>query len=204
MRETVEDIQLSRNLRGSSAKILEWKEKYKNIYYYKVGNQEYIFRLLSKNEFLAMYFMQFHISVEAEDLLLEKCVLYPELKKLEWDDLMAGEVALVITQILALSGFSNLENIKKDLDKERDSVRLLDNQIVIIICKAFPHITPSEIDNFDYPTILHYVALAEALLDTKLEISKLEDQNKIDFDKDNKERGIPKKVFSSGKRVPMK
>lgn len=186
---------LSEDLRGFSDKILEWKEKYNNIYYQKVGDHEYIFRLLTKGEYLALYFMQFHISSEAEDILMEKCVLYPEVDIEKFDALKAGEVGTLIDRILSLSGFSNLDNIKLDLDKERENIKLLDNQIVLIICKAFPHITPSDIDHFDYPTIIHYVTLAEELLGTKLEISKLEEQNKIDFERDNKGQGFIQGVF---------
>ena len=193
--DNAEKLSLSDNLRKFSAEILEWKKKYGNIYYQKVGDHEYIFRLLTKGEYLSLYFIQFHISNEAEDILLEKCVLYPEINKEHLDLLTAGEVGTLIDRILSLSGFSNLDNIKADLDKERETIKLLDNQIVLIICKAFPHITPSDIDNFDYPTILHYVTLAEELLGTKLEISKLEDQNKIDFDKDNREQGFIQGVF---------
>ena len=188
-------LSLSEDLRGLSAKMLSWKEKYANIYYQKVGSHEYIFRPLSKKEYLALYFMQFHISVEAEDLLLEKCVLYPDHGTLEWNNLYAGEVAAIVEKILSVSGFAYPDNIKKDLDKERENVGLLDNQIVLIICKAFPHIAPSEIDNFDYPTIIHHVTLAEALLGTKLEITRAEDKTKIDFEKDNKGRGFNKRVF---------
>jgi hypothetical protein len=190
VKDNAEKLSLSDNLRGFSA-----EKKYHNIYYQKVGNREYIFRLLTKGEYLSLYFIQFHINNEAEDILLEKCVLYPGLKQNSLDSFPAGEAGTLIDKILSLSGFTNLDNIKEDLDKERENIKLLDNQIVLIICKAFPHITPSDIDNFDYPTILHYVTLAEELLGTKLEISKLEDQNHIDFDKENKQQGFIQGVF---------
>ena len=203
MDEPLGSIQLSDDLKGFSAKILEWKQEYRNIYYQKVGTNEYIYRLLTKNEYLSLYFMQFHISSSAEDILLDKCVLYPEYHEHDWNELKAGEPATLVENILISSGFSNLDNIKKDLDKEREKIRLLDNQIVVVICKAFPHITPSEIDTFDYPTIIHYVALAEAILGTELEIKKLEDPKKpIDFNKDNREHGFgPKAIFP---QKPMK
>ena len=190
MENKPEELNLSNELLAVSDKILEWKEKYRNIYYQKIGTHEYIFRLLSKNEYLALYFMQVHISSLAEDVLLEKCVLYPKISRWELDHLLAGEVSTLIENILFTSGFSNFENIKKDIDKERERIKLLDNQIVVIICKAFPHITPSDIDNFDYPTIIHYISLAEELLGTKFEITKLETNTKIDFDKDNREHGF--------------
>jgi hypothetical protein len=183
--------EISENIKRISSSILEWKNKYKNIYYFKIGNHEYIFRLLTKGEYLALYFIQFHISNSAEDVLLEKCILYPNIDRVYLDSIYAGEYNTLVEKVLALSGFSSYENIKSDLENERESIKLLDNQIVLIICKAFPHITPVDIDSFDYPTIVHYVSLAEELLGTKLEITKQEEPNKINFEKDNREQGFP-------------
>jgi len=82
------------------------------------------------------------------------------------------------------------------------SKRLTHNHNYLIICKAFPHITPSDVDNFDYPTILHYLSLAEELLGTRLEISKNDQKtNTIDFDKDNRDQGFINSAFSEGPRV---
>src|SRR5665213_1699337 len=110
MDEPLGSIQLSDDLKGFSAKILEWKQEYRNIYYQKVGTNEYIYRLLTKNEYLSLYFMQFHISSSAEDILLDKCVLYPEYHEHDWNELKAGEPATLVENILISSGFSNLDN----------------------------------------------------------------------------------------------
>lgn len=181
---------MSENIQNLATQIMEWKNKYNSIYYLKIGKLEYIFRLLTKGEYLALYFVQFHVSEKAEDVLLEKCVLYPILSEEYVNNLYAGDVGTLVDKILGLSGFSTLENIKSDLDKEREKMSLLDNQIVLIICKAFPHITPTDINSFDYPTIIHYVTLAEELLGTKLEITTPEDQTKIDFESENRKQGF--------------
>ena len=192
---------MDRELLSRLAKdILEWKINHRNIYYIKIGNNNYIFRLLSKSEYLSLYFIQFHLSYEAEDILLERCVLFPKVDIKYLDNLLAGEVSSLVMKILDLSGFSNVENIKKDLEKERESIQVLDNQIVLLICKAFPHVNPSDIDQFDYPTILHYLTLAEEILGTKLEITKVDPANNktIDFTKENAEQGfiMPNKVHN--------
>jgi hypothetical protein len=197
MDDKTADFKLSDDLTKRCSDIMEWKSKYSNIYYQKIGGHEYIFRILTKSEYLTLYFLQFHVSSQSEDVLLDKCVLYPSEDSAYYDDLPAGEVAGLVARILSLSGFSNLDSIKEDLDKARENIKLLDNQMILIICKAFPHITPSDIDSFDYPTIIHHVSLAEELLGTKLEITKPEDKDKIDFDRDNREQG-----FSPGEK-PM-
>jgi hypothetical protein len=195
MDPAMENMTLSKDVQMFSADIMEWKKRYRSVYYQKIGGYEFIYRLLTKGEYLALYFIQFHISEQAEDVLLEECVLYPEIKEGYLDSLNAGVVATLVEKILSMSGFSNLEGIKADLEKERNDIQLLDNQIVLMICKAFPHLTPSDIDNFDYPTIIHHVTLAEEILGTKLEISRPEDKNKIDFDKDNKGQGFVQGAF---------
>lgn len=194
-------IALSDDLKKCCSDILGWKNKYSNIYYQKIEDREYIFRLLTKSEYLALYFIQFHVSSEAEDILLDKCVLYPKFNGEYFNELKAGEVSVLVERILSLSGFSSMDNVKEDLDREREKIGLLDNQIVLIICKAFPYIKPSDVDNFDYPTILHYVSLAEELLGTKLEIRKPEQVNKINFDKENREQGFPRGFKPGGPNV---
>lgn len=201
MTNTSGPLVLSDDLKKCCSDILEWKNKYSNIYYQKIEDREYIFRLLTKSEYLALYFIQFHVSNEAEDILLDKCVLYPQFSEGYFNDLKAGEVAVLVERILSLSGFSSMDNVKEDLDREREKIGLLDNQIVLIICKAFPYIKPSDVDKFDYPTILHYVSLAEELLGTKLEIKKPEQANKIDFDKENREQGFPREFKPGGPDV---
>ena len=182
---------LSNDLQAISSRLLSWKLEYKNIYYVKLKDQEYIFRLLTKGEFLSLYFLQSQISNDAEEILLDRCILYPDQRKDNFFDcLWAGEVHYLIQTILSLSGFADFDNIKSDLDKERAKIQLLDNQIILLICKAFPHIKPSVIDTFDYPTILHHVALAEKLLNTELEITKQEDKKTINFQEENIKQGF--------------
>lgn len=177
------------DIAGMGQLILDWKERYSNIYYYRVGQHFFIFRLMTKGEYIALYLMQFHMKVEAEDLLLKRCVLYPESPM---DECPAGMIASLIDNILKLSGFSEIENIKKDIESTRNTIALLDNQIILLICKAFPHLKPSDIDKFDYPTILRHIVLAEEVVGTKLEINKNTSSSSktIDFEKENRAQGF--------------
>lgn len=178
------------DLSGIASKVIEWKSKYRNVYYLNVRGKEYIFRLLTKGEYISIYFLQSHLGAHSEDVILLKCILFPDITVEKMDNLNAGEIDSILGNILKLSGFSNFENIKQDLDTERGKVGILDSQIVVLICKAFPRITPSDIEQFDYPTILYHVALAEELLSTKLEITDHEKPGKIDFDKENESQGF--------------
>ena len=162
--------------------IILWKNKYNDIYILRIKNNVYIFRILTKKEYINILSLQDGIKYNIEDYIINNCVLCPEDKN-NIDNQLAGEIDYLIKSILSLSGFSENDNILKDIEHHREKITILDNQIVILICKAFPHIKPEDIDNFNYNELLRHLALAEAILDTKLIIEKPLD--KIDFDKDN-------------------
>ena len=189
------DTILPEEAEGFSDKILGWKKKYGNIYYQNIGKNSYVFRLLTKGEYLALYAVQSHVNKGSEEIVLKTCLLYPELGYDAMDNMLAGEFSVLSGNILSMSGFADSTKIKEDLDVARDKTRSLDNQITLIICKAFPQVTPSDIDNFDYQTIIRHVTLAEELLGTKLEITIPDDKKTIDFDKDNREQGFIQAAF---------
>ena len=176
--------------------ILSWKQKYKVIYFIEIDNNSYIYRLLTRGEYFNLLSLQKIDSKIADDILLEMCLLHPEYKKDVIDSRLAGEIDFVIQSIVRSSGFSNGDDLLKDIDVQRNSISMLDNQIVLTICKAFPQLTPDDIDKLNYNQLLHYLALAEEILGVKLNIEKPQDQDKINFDKANRD-------LSAGPRSPF-
>lgn len=186
-------------LKELSEDILSWKQKYKVVLYIKIGSNSYMYRLLTRGEYFSILSLQEYNLIETSDILLKMCLLYPEYNKDVLDVRSAGEMDYLVQSIINLSGFSSGDNLLKDIEVERSNIGMLDNQIVLTICKAFPQLTPDSIDKLNYHQLLHYLVLAEAILDVKLNIEKPKDQNKIDFDKDNRElTGGPK--FSVNKQ----
>ncbi len=180
-------------LKELSEDILSWKQKYKVVLYIEIGNNSYMYRLLTRGEYFSILSLQEHNLIETSDVLLKMCLLYPKYDKDVLGIRLAGEIDFIVQSIIGLSGFSNGDNLLKDIEAERNNIGMLDNQIVLTICKAFPQLTPDNIDKLNYHQLLHYLVLAEAILDVKLNIEKPKDQNKIDFDKDNRElTGGPK------------
>jgi len=176
-------------------KILLWKKEYGDVFYLKVGNDKYIYRALTRQEYFNIYTLNKYSAVRVEDILLFTCLLYPEYDEHMFDNKFSGEIEYLVRCIVDSSGFSNTDGILKDIQKEREKVDLLDNQILLLICKAFPHLTPKDIDNMNYNMLLKYLTLAEAILDVKLKVEKPVDKNKIDFEKDNETlRGSKRKV----------
>ncbi len=166
--------------------IISWKQKYRNIFYVNIGNNLYIFRVLTRGEFFNILTFQEKGFAKIDDIILKMCLLYPEYNQNVLDSRSAGEIDYLIENIIKLSGFANEESLEKDIEKEREKISMLDNQIMLLICKAFPHLTPKDLDTMDYETLLKYLTLAEAVLDVKLDIQKPTDQAKIDFEQDNR------------------
>jgi len=177
--------------------IFLWKDRYGDVFYAEFGKNRYIFRILLRSEYLKIRDLQEHGLTDISDILLKMCLLYPKYDKEELDDRLAGEIDCVVRHIIELSGFSKTDGMLGDLEVERKKIESLDNQILLLICKAFPHLTPKDLDKMNYNSILRYLTLAEAILDVKLSIDKPKNQNKIDFEKDNVE-------LTGGKTLPLK
>ena len=165
--------------------ILSWKRKYRDIFYFKIGNNLYIFRTLTKGEYFNFISTQHSINVDMGEHILKECLLYPEFENM--DDCLAGEIDYILKSIIGVSGFANEDKLLKDIESERNKINILDTQIVLLICKAFPQLTPDNIDQLNYYQLLRYLALAEAILDTKLVIEKPKPEDTIDFNQDNKD-----------------
>jgi len=166
--------------------ILFWKCKYDSIFYIKIGDNIYVYRILTRGEYYNILSLQSNGYGDISDTLLKLCLLYPKYDKTVFDLILAGEIDLLIKKIISSSGFSEGESLLKDIEIARSKINVLDNQIVLLICKAFPQLTPKDINNLNYHDLINYLTLAEAILDTQLKIEKTNDQNKIDFEQENK------------------
>jgi len=172
-------------------KIFEWKRKYASIFYIKIADSEYVFRAITKGEYLTVLNIQSKMDIDAVDVVFEACLLYPKFDKKEFDDKLAGEVETLLNCIIKTSGFSETDRILSDLAEYRNSVSSLENQIILLICKAFPHLTLAEINMLTYEDMMKYLVLAESILDVKLNVEKPtpNKQGKIDFEEENKLMG---------------
>lgn len=189
--------------------ILDLKSKWPNIYSVKIGEDYFIFRLLSRKEFGVAIDLQSYKTGSEEDYILETCVLYPILSKKDMDSKLAGTILDLAKTIVEMSGFSSPDSLLNNIEINRTSMSLADNQMIVVICKAFPHLTPEDINNFDIQKITYYLALSEQILGVTLEIpnSKTKVKHKstpgfIDFEQDNKEMFKSEIGLSASKKDP--
>jgi hypothetical protein len=175
---------------GLMGKILIWKKQYGSVYYIKIGSNEYIYRLMSRGDHIALLSAQQNIEFNIEDVVLQECLLYPKFSKRTFDKRLAGEVEYVAQCIAESSGFSETERVEVDLDQQRQSLGNLENQMTVLICKAFPHLKLSDINNFTYDELIRYVSISEAILDVKLNIEKPKtNKGTVDFSAENRAMG---------------
>ena len=168
-----------------------WKEKYGQVYRIDISNLSYIFRPLSKSEHETIIASRILDPGLYEDILLSICLLHPKFDSLQFDEKLAGDVKALTDAIVKISGFSDPDRLIEDIDAARKSLESLDNQIISVICKAFPSITLQDIGKFTYDDIIKYLVLSESILDVKLNIEKPENHQggKIDFEKENRSVG---------------
>lgn len=171
--------------------ILSWKKLYGSVYYIKISDSEYVFRPLTKGEYVALLSIQENMGLDNSDMIMECCLLYPIYDVKFFDNKLAGEIDRLIECIVTVSGFSNSDQTLVDIESSRNSVETLDNQITMVICRAFPGITPKDINNLSYEEIIRYLSISEMLLDIKINIEKPKQKKPgtIDFDEENKEMG---------------
>lgn len=171
--------------------VLSWKKKYGSIYYVKIGEREYVFRVLSRGEYLSLLAIQDKFKIDIGDIILKECLIFPKFNKSSFDKRKAGEIDGLITCINDRSGFSKSDQILQDLEDSRVKIGTLDSQIMVLICKAFPHLTLQDINNLSYEDMMQYLSISEEILDVKLNIEKPKPRKPglIDFDEENRIMG---------------
>lgn len=174
--------------------ILDLKSRWPNIYSVKMGKSYFIFRLLSRKEFGVVIDLQNYKTGSEEDYIFETCVLYPKISSEDLNNMLAGIVPEIVKVIVKMSGFSSSDSLVFCIEASRTMMTLADNQMTVVICKAFPHLTPEDVNNFDIQKLTYYLALAEQILGVTLEIPNSKTKAKhrstpgcFDFEQDNRE-----------------
>ena len=174
-------------IKDKAKDILTWKRKYGDIYLLEFDKGFYIFRTLTRGEYLEIVSMQNSMSSFDSDYFMELCLLYPQDQEVI-NNSLAGEVERVKESIIELSGFADEDKFVRDLENARKESGILDNQVIALLCKAFPHMSLKSIDQLNYQEILKHIVIAESMLDVKLNIEKPQDtQSPINFEQENKD-----------------
>lgn len=146
---------------------LDAKCKYKHLYkFHAVSGDEIVYRLLTWQEYQSYtgaIDSGLTVSSDIEEEIFKKCVI-SDIYTDCIDHLLVGDVLTVVNLILTQSGPQDIDEIDATLDKKREAVYSLNNQIISLICQAFPGYTPDAIEQMDWDTIMERLALAESIL----------------------------------------
>lgn len=98
--------------------------------------------------------------------LWSRCVLHSTVTNL--DKCNAGIDEFLIRTLSMISGFAEEQDIINGVNESRQYARTLEAAITIKICKAFPGITPIDVENMTFEQQMKYVSMAEIMLGQEL------------------------------------
>jgi len=98
-----------------------------------------------------------------EDVVFKECVCDQGMIE-QMYEMRAGIVATVASVIMHLSGPAKLEEFNTHMDFAREEAGILNSQIIILICRAFPSYTPEDIESMPWHKVKLRLAQAEQVL----------------------------------------
>jgi hypothetical protein len=84
--------------------------------------------------------------------------------KMDRENQDGGIVSTVAKAVLMASGVTKPEKIFLQLEQARSLIGNIEDQIAVIICRAFPSYTPEDVEKMTWPTVLKRAAQAEMIL----------------------------------------
>lgn len=145
-----------------SLDIYALKEEYKDIYVVGVLDEEYLFRLLTRNEYYAIDSMDCS-DEEKEEIIVSACLIDRELTQEDIDESYAGIISTICEVIMSESGLSE-ESAQELGIQYYQEMQNPDNMIDAIIMEVFPTISLDEIETWTVNKTLKYFSRAEWIL----------------------------------------
>jgi hypothetical protein len=146
---------------------------HKHLYLMEMPQGSILFRLLPyENTRIAERICKTFPSLtpKIEDDIWDECVIEHSFPS-GLEHMNAGIIASVVRVIIKLSAPKTIEEMQGDLDKEREKLRDVRDQIIVKICEAFPGYTPDEVTRMDWPTLVERLSQAEKILGTEFVIN---------------------------------
>lgn len=145
-------------------KILELKKEHKDIFHMAIGQEDFLFRPLTKQEYDDFVIQPTMDEGYIAEEVCKMCVLYPKGYDF-YDPRYAGIPETLSEQIIEKSGFSDEKFVERLLleykySNQNDKHR----QIVNTIIGVFPEITLNDIDDFNVYEILDLYSRAEWII----------------------------------------
>ena len=132
-------------------------EKHKSVYVTTIGDDVYMYKLLTKLEYELMS-AQVDDDLELQDAIVASCILYPE--DLDIDEMYNSDIATLAQTIVAESCVMPQDRLLM-LEMFSKEMEQLDNVMCCIILRAFPAYKLEDIESMEYPEFYRLYTRAE-------------------------------------------
>jgi|GEM_PF-5410253 hypothetical protein len=157
---------------------IELKKRHGSIYKIHVNESDVdiYFKLMTKAEYDSFTSLceGEYVTPAAEDYILDFIVVHPDKEAL--DNLYAGEVTAIVSEIALKSGFYDIKNFAEELTIRRALAETLSEQIIAFISKAFPTYTIEQLEAKNYKELARLLAVAEIIMGQRLDVTGEEKQ----------------------------
>jgi hypothetical protein len=139
-----------------------WRKQWPEIWYVRLRGELYVFRSPTRGDAIQHDMTWMSSPVMAADSLVNECLLYPsELS----NDMSMTDVNGLAEAIWKAAGFRDPTSLYDKVVEYQELIQTDPNQAnVIIIVKAFPRLTPDEINEMQPDQLAYHIALARAIL----------------------------------------
>ena len=141
--------------------IEELKEKYRTIYWFHEDGDIYIYKPLGRRDYKEICENESLSIMDKEDEVIKKCLLYPDLKDFDLDDMVAGVSEKLFNTIMKNSFLVDINSKQMLMDYYRSEMYDIQNQVTCLINEAFPNYDIEEIENWDVERTSKYLSRAE-------------------------------------------
>lgn len=146
----------------SIQQILEWKRDYGDVFQLVIGEREFVYRPIGREEYKQIILMDLDLG-EFQEMICSLGVIYPEVY--DYTKGVAGIAAVLSDAILDASGL--LDGQAGELLQEfQEEMLNFDYQADCVIHEAFPEYTLEEISTWPVRKTMYYLSRAEWVLQT--------------------------------------
>lgn len=193
-----------------TALYFHFKEAWRNVFIAKIGNEYFIYRALGRQEYYDILESPQLNELLQEEAICSACLLWPENYNLSTCD--AGVPSKLKEHILKNSYLDSFSARKPILNKYRDDMHILDNQITAIICEAYKNLDIEEVEQWDVEKTMKYFSRAEWTLhnihgipfqDPGVEEAEVNDNSRTDSDDTAHKPRRPRRPPPKEKAAPV-
>ena len=141
--------------------IEDLKNQYRTVYWFHEDGEIYIYKPLGRRDYKEICEDENLSTMDKEDEVIKRCLLYPTLKDNSLDNMVAGIAKKLFETIMKNSFLTDINSKQMLMNYYRSEMYDLQNQVTCLINEAFPNYDIEEIENWDIERTSKYLSRAE-------------------------------------------